>query len=127
MWSCYLLHTADDGDKRTYVGMTNDLDHRLRQHNGALAGGAAATHGRRWVRICSVGPFPDKRAALQFEWRWKQLSRPPKAVGDPLTRRMRGLQLLMAMDRPTSAAIAYADYPVPLEVRMEEGTEIPLL
>lgn len=115
-WQCYLLETVT-GSPKTYVGITPDLDRRLRQHNGELAGGAAATHGRAWRRVCHVTGFPDHKAALQFEWRWKQISR--RLVGNPLERRLRALQTLLALDRPTSAATPYEEYPAPLEVIME--------
>ena len=56
----------------TYVGATINLDHRLRQHNKELAGGAHATsvkvaQGSSWHRVCHVSGFPDWSAALQFE------------------------------------------------------------
>ena len=123
-WKCYLLATVS-GSPKTYVGVTPDLDRRLRQHNGGLAGGAVATAGRTWERICHVRGFPDHRAALQFEWRWKQISR--RTTGDPLQRRLRALQELLGLDRPTTAAVPYADYPVPPEVVMETGRELPAL
>ena len=125
MWNCYLLATHDE--KRTYVGITPDLDRRLRQHNGELSGGAKATHGHQWKRVCHVRGFPDHRAALQFEWRWKQMSRPPRQTGPPLERRHKALQALMALDRPTTAAVPYEDYPEPLEVVMEDDKAIPTL
>jgi len=129
MWNCYLLATCDGGSQKTYVGITPDLDRRLRQHNGLLSGGAKATHGREWKRLCHIRGFPDHRAALQFEWRWKQLSRPPRAAGGPLQRRFQALQTLLALDRPTTAAIPYTDYAAPLEVMMESQDEtiIPYL
>jgi predicted GIY-YIG superfamily endonuclease len=127
MWNCYLLRTCDGGSQKTYVGITPDLDRRLRQHNGLQSGGAKATHGRQWERACHVRGFPDHTAALQFEWRWKQLSRPPKAYGQPIERRLRALQQLLALDRPTSAAQPYAEYAVPLEVVMEALEDIPAL
>ena len=73
----YLLVSSDDA---TYVGATVDLDRRLRQHNKEIKGGAHATSakvlkGETWVRACHVSGFPDWQAALQFEWRWKQISR----------------------------------------------------
>ena len=117
MWKCYLLITADGGSKKTYVGVTPDLDRRLEQHNGLRSGGAAATKGRRWERVCHVKGFPDHVAALQFEWRWKQISR--KIAGKPLERRFEALQLLLGLDRPTSAAIPYSEYPEFPEVIME--------
>jgi predicted GIY-YIG superfamily endonuclease len=37
----YLLVASSSGN--TYVGATVNLDHRLRQHNGEIKGGAKAT------------------------------------------------------------------------------------
>jgi structure-specific endonuclease subunit SLX1 len=125
MWKCYLLATNDGGSQKTYVGVTPDLDRRLRQHNGLLSGGAKATHGRQWERICHVAGFPDHTSVLQFEWRWKQLSR--KLLGPPLERRLKALQELLALDRPTTAAQAYSDYPEPLEVIIETERSLPVL
>ena len=72
-WACYCL-VSQSGS--TYIGSTIDIDRRLRQHNGELSGGAFATkRGAGWRRVCHIVGFPDERAALQFEWRWKQLSR----------------------------------------------------
>ena len=73
----YLLLSSDN---YTYVGATVDLDRRLRQHNkeitgGATATGARVTKGETWIRVAHVEGFPDWQAALQFEWRWKQISR----------------------------------------------------
>lgn len=125
MWKCYLLETNDGGSQKTYVGVTPDLDRRLRQHNGLLSGGAKATHGRQWERICHVAGFPDHTSVLQFEWRWKQLSR--KLLGPPLERRLKALQELLALDRPTTAAQPYSEYPEPLEVIVETERPLPVL
>ena len=122
MWKCYLLATADGGSQKTYVGITPDLDRRLAQHNGEQAGGAKATHGRTWERICHVTGFPNHRAALQFEWRWKQISR--RLTGSPVERRFEALQLLLGLDRPTTAAIPYSEYPAFPEVVMEKANNI---
>ena len=127
MWKCYLLATCDGGGQKTYVGVTPDLDRRLKQHNGLQSGGAKATHGRQWERVCHVRGFPDHTAVLQFEWAWKRLSRPPRVCGTPLERRFKGLQDLMALERPTVHAIPYTEYETPLEVIMEEGKEVPAL
>ena len=55
----YLLLSTDHS---TYVGATVDLDHRLRQHNGEISGGAKATSGRAgsWRRVCHVEGFADE-------------------------------------------------------------------
>ena len=125
-WKCYLLATADGGSKKTYVGVTPDLERRLRQHNGEIGGGARATAGRRWERIGHVSGFPDMRAALQFEWRWKQMSR-RLAVGEPLQRRLVALQTLLGHDKPTTAAVWYEDWTEPPEFHVETGRELPFL
>jgi predicted GIY-YIG superfamily endonuclease len=72
-WFCYMLERSDG--KRTYVGATVNPDRRLRQHNGEISGGARATRGGVWRRVYLIGGFTEERAALQFEWRWKWLSR----------------------------------------------------
>jgi structure-specific endonuclease subunit SLX1 len=125
MWKCYLLATNDGGSQKTYVGVTPDLDRRLRQHNGILSGGAKATHGRQWERIGHVTGFPDHTAVLQFEWRWKQISR--KLLGGPLERRLKALQQLLLLERPTTAAIPYSEYPEPLDVVIETERQLPYL
>jgi len=108
----YLLVSTNNA---TYVGATVDLDRRLRQHNKELVGGAHATSakvkkGEIWRRACHVSGFPDWSAALQFEWRWKQLSRKLSPKLFPLERRMAALKQLLALERPTSKAIAYSEW-----------------
>ena len=117
----YLLVSTKNA---TYVGATVDLERRLRQHNKEIKGGAHATgikvaQGEIWTRAAHVSGFPDWQAALQFEWRWKQLSRklPPKMF--PLERRMTALKQLLALERPTTKAIAYTEWPSPPEVHLE--------
>jgi structure-specific endonuclease subunit SLX1 len=116
MANAYYVYLLECTDKSTYVGATVDLDHRLRQHNKELAGGARATsikviEGHAWERVCHITGFPNWTAALQFEWAFKHHSRKwPKRMY-PLERRMRGLHVLMHLDRPTSKAADYSTYP----------------
>ena len=117
----YLLVSSDNA---TYVGATVDLDHRLRQHNKEIKGGAHATSakvgkGHTWTRACHIAGFPDWPAALQFEWRFKQLSRQMPAKMFPLERRMRALKKLLSLERPTTKAIAYTEWPSPPQVNIE--------
>jgi structure-specific endonuclease subunit SLX1 len=105
----YLLVSSDGG---TYVGATVDLDRRLRQHNKEIKGGAHATgakvlKGETWERALHVEGFPDWQAALQFEWRFKQLSRKLPKQMYPLERRIKALKMLLDLERPTSKAIPY--------------------
>jgi len=117
----YLLVSSD---KATYVGATVDLDRRLRQHNKEIKGGAHATgsrveKGNTWERACHVSGFPDWPSALQFEWRWKQLSRKLPSKMYPLERRMKALKQLLNLERPTSKAMAYTEWPTPPEAHFE--------
>lgn len=108
----------------TYIGATVDINRRLRQHNKEIKGGAHATgmkvdQGETWHRVCYVKNFPDWTAALQFEWRWKQLSRklPLKMV--PSERRKMALEQLLSMERPTTKAVAYTEWLVAPEIVWE--------
>ena len=108
----------------TYVGATVDLDRRLRQHNKEITGGAHATgakvaQGEIWVRAAHVSGFPDWQATLQFEWRWKHISRKYPAKMYPLERRLKALKELLSLERPTSKAKAYSEWPSPPEVHCE--------
>ena len=114
----YVYLLASSKSNMTYVGATTDLDRRLRQHNKELVGGATATgirvsRGETWRRICHVAGFPTWNAALQFEWRFKQLTRriPANVVSGSIARRRHALTILLAMERPTTKAMAYADWP----------------
>ncbi len=108
----YLLLSSDNA---TYVGATIDLDRRLRQHNKEIKGGAFATSakvtkGETWIRACHVEGFPDWQAALQFEWKWKHLSRQLSKKLKPLERRMKALEQLLALERPTTKAKPYSEW-----------------
>ena len=108
----YLLLCSDNS---TYIGATIDLERRLRQHNKEIKGGAFATeakvsNGQIWVRVAHVANFPDWQSALQFEWRWKQLSRRISLSVNPLHRRMIALKQLLKLERPTSKAKAYTEW-----------------
>jgi len=121
MWFVYLLESSNNS---TYVGATVDLDHRLRQHNCEIKGGAVATSskvkaGEVWKRACHVSGFPSWSAALQFEWRWKQLSRKFPAKMFPLERRIKALIQLLKLDKPTSKSVPYSEWSTKPEVIFE--------
>lgn len=108
----------------TYVGATVDLNRRLRQHNKELKGGAHATgikvaQGESWTRAAHVSGFPDWQAALQFEWRWKQLSRKLPLSLLPLERRLQALQTLLRLPQATSKAKPFAEWLSPPQVHLE--------
>jgi structure-specific endonuclease subunit SLX1 len=115
----------------TYVGATVDLNRRLRQHNKEIKGGAHATSskvakGEQWVRAAHVSGFPSWQAALQFEWRWKQITRKLPGKMYPLKRRLLALKQLLELDRPTSKAIPYSEWKEPPQTHIEDETAVIL-
>lgn len=117
-WCCYFL-VSETGN--TYIGATVDVDRRLRQHNRELQGGAKAT-GRscNWKRVCHVSGFPDKRSALQFEWKWKYISR--KIGGaTPRERRWNALLKLCNDEKSCLTAAPFSEYAAPLLIHIDES------
>ena len=120
----YLLLSTPNRNA-TYVGATVDLDRRLRQHNKEITGGAHATgikvaKGETWIRVAHIEGFPDWQSALQFEWRWKQLTRKITINVHPLYRRMMALKELLELERPTSKAKAYSEWSEQPKVVLED-------
>jgi structure-specific endonuclease subunit SLX1 len=108
----YLLESTDN---YTYVGATVNLDRRIRQHNKEIKGGAHITNnkvinGEYWNIVCYVSGFPDWKSALQFEWRWKQLSRKISLNIKPVTKRIEALKQLLQLDKATTKAIPYCEW-----------------
>lgn len=74
-WWCYLVECADG---TLYCGVTTDIERRLKQHNGELAGGAKYTATRRPVQFKQAWSHLDRSAASRHEYQIKQLSRQQK-------------------------------------------------
>lgn len=73
-WYCYMLRCSDG---TFYVGITNDLEERLREHNRGKD--SAYTAKRRPVRLVWSEPHPTKEAARRREIEIKGWSRRKKA------------------------------------------------
>jgi predicted GIY-YIG superfamily endonuclease len=118
-WAVYCLISYNS--KRTYVGATVDVERRLKQHNGELVGGARATKrgGSGWRRALHVLGFPDSKAALQFEWKWKHLTRAAPS-GKPMERRLYALATLVNSEKSTSSAVPFSLYLSPLTLFCED-------
>jgi len=71
---CYLI--VSKVTRRTYVGCTNNVKRRLRQHNGEIKGGARYTQlGRPWeIKFLVCGFGPSRSLACKFETHWKRSS-----------------------------------------------------
>ena len=75
-YKCYLIFN----DNYSYVGITNNLTRRLRQHNKEIKGGAKYTSmikdtikHSKWNYACYIEGFKNKIDALKFEWALKHV------------------------------------------------------
>jgi predicted GIY-YIG superfamily endonuclease len=112
---------TNDADRHTYVGVTNDMARRLRQHNGEICNGARQTHrvmaltGKPWRLLFIVSGFPSRRAALQLEWRMHRKTLGVTGLGaNPFPgtqagRRAWQLYCALAMTKVTRSAPRTAD------------------
>lgn len=65
---CYLIINEYN---HTYIGITNNLEKRLNQHNKILKYGAKSTRkSNQWKYYFVIGLF-SKSDVLRFEWYWK--------------------------------------------------------
>ena len=105
-WVCYIVQSSSSR-RKTYVGITNNLKRRLRQHNGVIKGGAKATRGKGpWQLAALVKEFESKSHAMQFEWRMHH-PRSPKYRGS-LKKRLRcARHFLRTMKKQFSAQKLY--------------------
>lgn len=118
--SAFFVYWIRAAPNRHYIGATVDVSHRLRQHNGQIAGGARRTAGRGpWSVECVVSGFRTWREALQFEWAFKFRTRRQRHVGP----RYEALRELMCSERWTSNAPLARD--VPLQVTQSYHTVAP--
>ena len=74
-WWVYLIRCADH---TLYSGVTVNLERRLRQHNGELAGGARYTRARRPVELVWTRAATSRSEAQKFEAQTRRLSRRDK-------------------------------------------------
>jgi predicted GIY-YIG superfamily endonuclease len=84
----YLLKNSHNNC--TYVGITNNPERRLRQHNGEIKGGARYTHNKKETSIWSYYGFIlglDKSTALSIEKKIHIHSRKYKG-NNPLEKRI---------------------------------------
>lgn len=115
-FACYCL-VSEIGT--TYVGFSTDVDKRLRQHNRELQGGAKATQGHTWKRLCTIAGFPTQQSALQFEWKWKHLSRKAKGLS-AVERRCVALIQLLNLECSTANALPFCQYEEQLQILVDD-------
>jgi len=72
LWTLYLLyHSASN---RTYLGVTTDVERRLRQHRGEIVGGARFTSriqkahpNCKWQLVVTLSSFPNQSEVTRWE------------------------------------------------------------
>ncbi|MDG6096191.1 GIY-YIG nuclease family protein [Alteromonas sp. ZYF713] len=74
-WYVYLLKTASN---TLYTGITTDPKRRMRQHSGAIKGGAKALRGKTPLSFYCIFEVNDKSQALRLEAWIKQRNRQAK-------------------------------------------------
>lgn len=76
----YVL-VACQNPTRSYVGVTNDLGRRLREHNGHISGGARYTSRFKPWRIHALFRLRNRHDALSLEWKVKHRKRKADGPG----------------------------------------------
>ena len=66
----YLLQSLHD-PRKTYIGVTNDITRRIRQHNGEIVGGARYTRRFRPWKFYALFRLRSRTDALKLEYRAK--------------------------------------------------------
>lgn len=75
----YYLYIVKCADRSLYIGITVDLERRLREHN-SMKLGAKYTRVRRPVKLVYSKKFRNRSTASKAEYRLKQLSRAEKLL-----------------------------------------------
>lgn len=79
---CYLLTTVHNGKIQTYIGITNNLENRIRKHNGIIKGGAKCTRRfSNWNYCFVLSNFKTENEAKSFESLWKNMNRKKNGIG----------------------------------------------
>lgn len=74
----YFTYILKCSDGTFYTGITNDLEKRLRQHNGEILGGAIYTRSKRPVVLKYFEKLKNRSDALKREYEIKQMRREEK-------------------------------------------------
>lgn len=68
----YIIKGINSNNRtKYYIGYTNNLYRRIRQHNRELIGGAKATYGYTWYYVGIIANINNNIEGLQIEWRLK--------------------------------------------------------
>jgi len=72
LWTLYLLYHEESS--RTYLGVTTNVERRLRQHRGEIVGGARFTSriqksypDCKWNLVATLSSFPNQSEVTRWE------------------------------------------------------------
>jgi putative endonuclease len=74
-WLVYILICSDE---TLYTGVTNDIERRIKQHNGEVAGGAKYTHTRQPCTVVYTEKHQNRSDAQKREYEIKSLTKKQK-------------------------------------------------
>ena len=74
----YFVYIVKCSDKTLYTGISNNLERRLRQHNGEIVGGAFYTQNKRPVKLVYKEKMKSHSDAIKRELEIKKLTRKQK-------------------------------------------------
>jgi putative endonuclease len=77
IWTIYILEC---GDKTLYCGITNNIENRLKQHNGEIKGGAKYTRSRQPLELVYKESAISRSEALKREIVIKKMTRKAKTA-----------------------------------------------
>ncbi|ARF12226.1 GIY-YIG nuclease [Klosneuvirus KNV1] len=79
---CYFITTFPNKQMKTYIGITNDLERRILQHNRIIKGGAKCTRMySNWKYCLVLDHFQNKSDAGSFETQWKNMNDKKSGIG----------------------------------------------
>jgi structure-specific endonuclease subunit SLX1 len=69
-YNCYLIRSKSNPN-HTYIGITNNIERRLKQHNGIISGGAKCTKRFNDWEYVVIVELDNSSIAASFEYSWK--------------------------------------------------------
>ena len=76
----FFVYVMECADGTFYTGISNNLEKRLRQHNGEIVGGAFYTRNKRPVKLIYKEEYETHKEAMRREFAIKKLTRKQKEL-----------------------------------------------
>jgi predicted GIY-YIG superfamily endonuclease len=101
MHFCYILFD-NNNNYYTYNGYTNNVQRRIRQHNGEIKGGAKYTSKSKWSYFIIIHSEDfTYKTALSFEWhvKYPNNKRPRPNIFNGIKGRLDGIALVLKNEK----------------------------